>query len=136
MDTERSNGLEQVCLSFPSQIAPSPTLLPPPIGLKDVSPAMIALLQDMEESMGQMLERSNHLMAVFEEAESEAQIAIRMVEAKRRALETQRQAHKSYKQSGVGPLLSVLCPGQMEFPARLQAVSDIKTTFYKRRNAR
>jgi len=136
MDTEQSNGFGRGFPSFPSMEKSSHTLLPTPIGLADNSPALFALLQDMEEAMGEMLHHSNQLVVAFEEAESEAQIAIRMVEVKRRTAETQRQAHRTVKQSGVGPLLYVLCPGEHEFPARLEALSDVKTTFYKRRNAK
>lgn len=136
MDTERSNGFGRGFPNLPSIEKSSPSLLPAPIGLTDSSPALLALLQDMEEAIGEMLHHSNQLVTAFDEAESEAQIAIRMVEIKRRTAETQRQAHRTVKQSGVGPLLSLLCPGQHEFPARLEALNDVKTTFYKRRNAR
>ena len=140
MEIERSNGPQRGLPAFPTYPR-CPRLpgerkeagLPAPNGFAEASIPILALVQDMEQDLMLLQNQSCHLLEDFANIEEEAHQAIRMIESRRRAAETQRQAHRKYKKSGVGPLLDFLCPGQTNFFGYLEAVSDLKTTFYKRR---
>ena len=136
MDVDRVTELLPSVVKGRTEKEPSSAGLPAPIGLTNVSPALLALLEDMDETMAQLLSQSTLLLADFEETEANAVLAIRMVEAKRREAVTQHQSHRTIRKSGVGPLLSILCPGKVDFLGKLEVLGEVKTTFYKRRIAR
>lgn len=140
MEIEQSNAPRDGLLPFPA--CPRGPLvsderktkpLPSPNGLVEASIPILVLVQDMEQDLQLLQVQSSRLLEDFMRVEMEAQQTIRMIESRRRTVEAQRQAHRKVKKAGLGPLLDFLCPGQEHFSGYLEALSDLKTTFYKRR---